>query len=446
MEQIGNFITSAADCICGYPLFLLLIGGGLFFFIFSKGVSLRCFPKALRVLADQGKAEGKGQISPLQALMSEISATVGMGNIAGVAIALSIGGPGAIFWMWISAILGMSTKFFEGSLSIMFKGKDSAGEVQGGPMYIITSGLGSEFKPMAIFFTVSALIGTQCIMQANQLVEAYTTVVTTPLGLANTPLLRLGLGLVLCSLVAAVILGGITRISRIASKIVPVMVASYFVLVVLICILNVNEIPGVFALIVSEGLSLKAGLGGLAGVAITGARRAAYINEAGIGTASLIHGASKNTNPINEGLMAMIGPAVDSGFVATLTAIPIILSGDYMSSEGVKGVYIALSSFDSLLPFAGKYLLLMIVTFFALSTTFSYSYYGMKCTSYLFGAHNAKIYNYIYLAVLAISAVMPLNVGVSIIDLGFAFMALPNMIALFYLAPRVKAEMKKQKI
>ncbi|MBP3738645.1 MAG: alanine:cation symporter family protein [Muribaculaceae bacterium] len=445
LEKIGAWIIAVSDTVCGYPEFLLLIGGGLFLFIYSGAVSIRRLPWALRALRDkQASDSGKqsGQISSVQALLSAIAATVGMGNIAGVAIALSIGGPGTVFWMWVSALVGMSTKFFEGSLSIMYKGRDSAGEVQGGPMYIITKGLGEKWKPMAVAFSIFGLVGTLCFMQANQLVESVTTVFTTPMGIENTLMLRFAMGVVMVLIVGAVILGGIKRIALIASRIVPVMVVLYLIMVVVIMALNFREIPGVFGQIFEGAFDMRAGFGAFAYVALTGARRAAFVNEAGVGTASMMHGASKNTDPIREGLIAMLGPAIDSGLVCTLTSIPIIIAGNYVGLTDPKGLYVALGAWGQLLPGIGHLLLMAIVFFFAFSTMFSYSYYGQKCTNYLFGAHNVKWYNYYYLAMIVVAAMIPLNVMVSIMDLAFALMALCTMIALLALAPRVKALMR----
>ncbi len=436
--MISEFISQFADLVCGYPLFILLIGGGAFLFCYSGAISLRHFHDGIMALVKRSSNDGKGQISPFQALMSEISSTVGMGNIAGVAVALTMGGAGAIFWMWVSAVVGMATKFFEGTLAVMYKGKDNRGEVQGGPMYVMMATLGRYGRPMALFFACFALIGTLCFMQANQLVEAFTTVVTDPLGIENTLTLRFVMGTVICALVGFVILGGIERISKIASKIVPMMVSLYFILVLIICILHFADLPAAFASIFRQAFSLEAGVGGLVGTAVIGARRAAYINEAGVGTASLMHGASRNPYPVKEGLVAMLGPAIDSGLVCTLTALPILLSGDYLHSEGIKGVHIALSSFGKLLPGCGEVLLLVIVMFFAFSTMFSYSYYGLKCTNFLFGAQNTRYYNYFYLAMIIVAAMVPLSTAVSVMDISFAFMALPNMIMLLVLAPRVK--------
>ena len=438
LDALSQWIVDASDAVCGYPEFFLLIGGGLFLFLYSGAVSIRRLPWALRALRDkQASDQGKqsGQISSVQALLSAIAATVGMGNIAGVAIALSIGGPGTVFWMWVSALVGMSTKFFEGTLSIMYKGRDSAGEVQGGPMYIITKGLGEKWKPLAVAFSIFGLVGTLCFMQANQLVESVTTV-------ENTLTLRFIMGLVMVAIVGAVILGGIKRIALFASRIVPVMVILYLILVLVIMAMHFKEIPGVFGQIFEGAFDMRAGFGAFAYVALTGARRAAFVNEAGVGTASMMHGASKNTDPIREGLIAMLGPAIDSGLVCTLTSIPIIIAGNYVGLTDPKGLYVALGAWGQLLPGLDHMLLMVIVFFFAFSTMFSYSYYGQKCTNYLFGAHNVKWYNYYYLAMIVVAAMIPLKVMVSIMDLAFALMALCTMFTIISLAPRVKKLMK----
>lgn len=448
LNSISLGITAVSDFVCGYPLFILLVGGGLFFFIYSGFVPLKYYGKAIKSLkSEDDKAEG--QISSFEALASAIAATVGMGNIAGVAIALSIGGPGSIFWMWVSSLLGMATKFFEGTLAVMYKGKDDTGEVQGGPMYMIVSGLGPKWKPMAIFFSIFGLIGTLCIMQANQFTEAITSIFFTPE--QNTLSLRFIIGMIICVIVACVILGGIKRISKVATKVVPAMVIMYFLLVMYIILTNLGEVPGVFKAIFTDALTVKAGVGGgigaLVSVALIGIRRAALVNEAGVGTASMMHGASKNNEPVREGLVAMIGPSIDSGLVCTLTALAILIQRDVLTlgdgiSGSIAGLSVALQAFDASIPGVGKYLLLIMLFFFAFSTMFSYSYYGQKCTGYLFGARYSKYYNYFFLIMLVVAAMIPLKAAVGLIDLAYALMAFPTMITLFMLAPKVKAAMK----
>lgn len=436
---MGDFITLVADFVCGYPLFFWLIGGGLFLFIYSGAIPLRRIKWSIKALRTS-KSTGEGEISSFQALMSSICSTVGMGNIAGVAIAISIGGPGAIFWMWVSALLGMGTKFFEGTLAIMYKGKDKEGNTHGGPMYILTSGLGKHFRPLAIFFAVFGMIGTLCFMQANQLTESFITVLDAP----DTFNFRLITGLIIGAVVSIVVLGGIKRISKIATKVVPAMVGLYFLLVFIIIILNIELLPKVFHQIVSEAFNLEAGFGALAFVALTGARRAMYVNEAGVGTASLMHGASRNPEPVREGLIAMIGPAIDSGLVCTLTSIPILMAMTIspIEVEGVKGLYIALNAFETMLPGWGEYALMLIVFIFAITTMFSYSFYGTECASYLFGEKNGKYYDYFYLFMIVVACIISLDLVVSIMDLAFALMTIPTMYAILRLSPKVRRAAK----
>lgn len=456
-EKLGQLIIDAAEILCGYPLFFLLIGGGLYLFISSGLVSLRRLPAALGELRRKQSADSaKGQISSVQALTSVIAATVGLGNIAGVAIALVMGGPGAIFWMWISALVGMATKYHEGVLAIMYKGRDDKGAPQGGPMHIIEQGMGKKWKPLARFFAIAGLFGTMCIMNANQLTEAFMSTFTTPEGIAGSQLLsavggfagldniktfRLLFGIAVAAVVAVVILGGIKRIARVASVLVPFMVGLYFLMVLYIIITNISGVPAVFKSIFIEAFNLRAGLGALAGIAIIGARRAALVNDAGIGTASIMHGASNNDKPVREGLIAMLGPSIDSGLVCTLTAIAILLCGN-IDVDGVKGLEVAMDAFRKAIPY-GDILLMCIVVCFAMSSMFSYSFYGTTCSNYLFGTKRGKLYAWVFLASLVIFAVVPLETAVGACDLFYALMAIPTMIAVLYLSPRVRRATKE---
>ena len=256
--------------------------------------------------------------------------------------------------------------------------------------------------------------------------------------------MRFIIGVCICAIVSVVVLGGLKRIANVATKIVPIMVGCYFLMVLYIIVTNLDLLPSTFAAIINGAFNLQAGIGGIVGTAIIGARRAMYVNEAGVGTAGMMHGASMNAEPVREGLVAMLGPAIDSGLVCTLTAIPIIMAGNF-HTEGIAGLSIALEAYDILIPVVGKYLLLVMVVVFAMSTMFSYSYYGCKCTSYLFGSKNTKYYLYFYLLTLVISSVMTLGLTVSVMDIAFAVMAFPNMLAVFCLAPKVKEEIKKFK-
>lgn len=459
LDQIGQYIIDISEVVCGYPLFFLLIGGGLFLFISSGAVSIKRLPAALREIRRKGNADDSstGEISSAAALCSVVAATVGLGNIAGVAIALVMGGPGAIFWMWVSAIVGMATKYHEGVLAIMYKGHDRDGHPKGGPMYIIEGGLGRRWKPMARFFAIAGMFGTLCILNANQLTEGVMSTFTTPEGIAGSSILagigsvtgmtnasvfKLLFGIAVAIIVALVVLRGLTRIARVASILVPFMVGMYFVMVLYIIITHIDGIPAAFASIFNEAFNLQAGFGALAGIAIIGARRAALVNDAGIGTASIMHGASRNTVPVREGLIAMLGPAIDSGFVCTLTAIALLLCGDFTNIEGLKGLEIAMQAFDSAIP-GGAYLLMILAVCFALSSMFSYSYYGTACATYLFGERRARVYTWFFIASLVVFAVVPLEAAVGMCDLFYALMALPTMITIIALSSRVRRATRK---
>ncbi|MCM1066880.1 MAG: alanine:cation symporter family protein [Muribaculaceae bacterium] len=453
IEKIGQLIINAADVLGGYPLFFLLIGGGLYLFIASGAVSIRRLPAAMAELRHKPAAESAqaGQISSVQALASVVAATIGLGNIAGVAIALVLGGPGAIFWMWVSALVGMATKYHEGVLAIMYKGKDDRGNPQGGPMHIIEQGLGPKWTPLAKFFAIAGLFGTMCIMNANQLTEAFMTTFTTPegieesallssvggvLGLENVRTYRLLFGCAIAAVVALVILGGIKRIARVATVMVPFMVGLYFLMVLYIIITNISGVPAVFKSIFTEAFNIRAGFGALVGIALIGARRAALVNDAGIGTASIMHGASRNRQPVREGLIAMLGPSIDSGLVCTLTAVAILLCGD-INVEGVKGLEVAMKAFSNAIP-AGDIMLMCVVICFAMSSMFSYSFYGTTCANYLFGTRRGRYYAWAFLASLVVFAVVPIEAAVGACDLFYALMAIPTMIAVLTLSPKVR--------
>ncbi len=450
-ENFGKHIADIADVVCSYPLFFLLIGGGLYLFISSGAVSIRRLPASIRELRSKQGLGQQGQISSTQALLSVVAATIGLGNIAGVAIALVVGGPGAIFWMWVSALVGMATKYHEGALAVMYKGKDDQGNPRGGTMHIIEQGLGRKWTPLARFFAIAGMFGTLCIMNANQLTEAFMTTFTTPesvesssflsavgsaVSLSNTQAYRLLFGCAVAVVVSLVIFGGIKRIANVASVLVPFMVGIYFLMVLYIILTNLHAVPAVFARIFFEAFNLQAGFGAFAGIAIIGARRAALVNDAGIGTATIMHGSSRNNNPVREGLVAMLGPAIDSGLVCTLTAVAILLCGN-IDVEGVKGLEVAMRAFGNAIP-GGTYMLMFIVICFALSSMFSYSYYGTSCATYLFGARRGRWFTYFFVATLVIFAIVPLEAAVGMCDLFYALMAIPTMISVVLLSGRVR--------
>lgn len=410
-------------------------------FFYSRMISLRRLPDALRALRS-GKRAGDGEISSAQALASVVAATVGMGNIAGVAIALVMGGPGAVFWMWVSALVGMSTKFHEGVLAIKYRTFGSDNKPYGGPMYIIRNGLSRRWRPMASLFAVAGMFGTLCIMNANQLTEATVATVGTITEVGDPHLLKFVIGLVIATVVTLVVVGGVKRIASVASVLVPFMVGAYFVMVLYIIVTHIDGVPAVFASIFREAFSLKAGWGALAGVAIIGARRAALVNDAGVGTASIMHGTSANNEPVREGLVAMLGPAIDSGFVCTLTALAVLLCGDLSKVEGVQGLSVAMDAFGHAIP-GGQYMLMAIVTCFAMSSMFSYSFYGQRCAHYLFGDRGARIYVWFFIVTLVVFAVISLDIAVGLCDLFYALMAFPTMITLLLLRSKVREEVRR---
>ena len=402
--EIEKLFSDISSYIWGFPLIILLIGGGLYLITYSRFIPFRYFFHAIDIVRGKyDNSNDKGEISHFAALSTALSATVGMGNIAGVSVAISIGGPGAIFWMWISGIIGMSTKFFTSSLAIMYRGKDSNGNIQGGPMYFITEGLGSKWKPLAIFFSVCGLIGALPVFNVNQLKQAINDILLIPMGYEVTLQSNLLIGLVLIIITSFVILGGLKRISAVASKLVPLMVLIYMISVITIIVINIEELPYYIKLIFYDAFTAlnyrgDSVTGGVVGsLIILGIRRGAFSNEAGIGMAPMAHGAAKTNSPIREGLVAMLGPAIDTLFVCTLTALAILITGVWKTD--LNGVTLTAAAFSNSLPLIGRYLLLICVIVFSISSLFTYSYYGTKCLSYLLGEKNKKYYNYIYITV-----------------------------------------------
>lgn len=564
MKQIESILKQFSDIVTT-PLPFILIGGGFLLLLYSRFMPFRYFRHAYNIL--RGKYDDPndpGDINHYEALASALAATVGVGNIGGVAVAIVTGGPGAVFWMWLSAFVGIATKFFTCTLAIMYRGKDSIGHVQGGPMYAITEGMGKQWKPLATFFCITGIFGAMPLFQANQLTEVIRNVVLAPNGLVgkDPTMANVLTGIVIVLLVSTVIFGGIQRIGKVASKMVPLMVALYIVSVLFILVTHITQVVPSLVLIVSDAFSGQAMLGGALGALIvTGVRRATFSNEAGIGTAPMMHGAAKTKEPVREGLVAMLGPVIDTLVVCTMTALAIIVTGVWEpqidktkkvvvtvnakkillndqkkaiqievmaranrskdaaditisnNSEGLPvqvsairklhnnktenhidlsaqllnnpekwpiqmvtynkpgfiplvieqkknalgekipnqyivkenhdlGVTITTRAFSTAMPGFGAGLLLVCILVFALSTLFSYSYYGVKCTSFLLGAQRQNWYNYLYIASIMYGAVASADAAVNLIDAMYALMAIPTMCSTIWLAPRVRAAYK----
>ncbi|MDT0648915.1 alanine/glycine:cation symporter family protein [Autumnicola edwardsiae] len=443
MDQLNELIAEFASLVWGLPLVILLIGGGLYLLILSRFLPFRYLGHSLDLL--RGKYDDPndpGEINHFQALSTALSSTVGMGNIAGVAVAIALGGPGAVFWLWISAIVGMSTKFFTNTLAVMYRGKDTEGNIQGGVMYYIVEGLGKSWKPLAVFFAIAGLVGALPVFNVNQLTQAINSILLEPQGIETGFGTNLIIGIILTIITSAVILGGLYRISRTVSKLVPAMVAVYFVAVIIILFVNIAELPGYMSMIFTDafaaenykGEPLFGGIVG--GLMILGIRRGAFSNEAGIGTATMAHGASKTSEPVREGLVAMLGPAIDTLVVCTLTALAILVTGVWQSSDA-NGVSLTAAAFRNSIPYVGDYVLLLCIAAFSISSLFSYSYYGTKCLNFLLGAENKHYYNYFYILSILVGATTSLSMMINLIDGFFALMAIPTMISTLILAPRV---------
>ncbi len=425
----------------GTPLVVLLVGGGLFFLIYSRFIPYRYFFHSIQIL--RGKyddPDDPGDISHFEALASALAATVGLGNISGVAVAIAVGGPGAVFWMWISAIVGMATKFFTCTLSIMYRGKDTEGNIQGGTMYMIMEGLGKKWKPLAVLFAVAGLFGPLPIFQANQVTQIVRDFVLVPNGVtdaANHFTSDLISGLVILAIVSLVIFGGIKRIGKVASKMVPAMVVIYVSCVLVIIGINIDMLGSTISLIFTDAFTANSAMGGALGALIvTGVRRAAFSNEAGIGTATLAHGAAKTKEPVREGLVAMMGPFIDTLVVCTMTALAILVTGVWQSGDD-NGITLTASAFEAAIGPFGVYLLIFCVMIFGFSSLFTYSYYSTKCLGFLIGADKQKYFNYFYAMAIIFGSVATIDAVLNFTDGMFALMAIPTMTVAILLSPKV---------
>jgi AGCS family alanine or glycine:cation symporter len=433
-----RLITGFSDLAWGTPLLVLLLGGGLFFLVYSRLLPIRYFRHAIAILLGKYDDPNEpGQINHYQALSTALAATVGMGNITGVALAITMGGPGAIFWMWVSAILGVTTKYFTCTLAVMYRGRDSKGELQGGPMYVITEGLGKNWKPLAIFFSLLGMIGVLPMFQVNQLTQIIRDVVLIPNAVQAGFASNLVSGLIVAFLVGIVIFGGIKRIGKVTGRMVPIMVVLYVLAVLFIIFSHTEQILPSFALIFRDAFTAKSVLGGSVGaLIITGVRRAAFSNEAGIGTAPMAHGAAKTNEPVREGLVAMLGPVVDTIIVCTMTALALIMTGVWDAGES-DGITLTADAFEKAMPGVGSYLLTICVAVFSLSTMLSFPYYGTKCYSFIFGARRSDLYKWFYIITIPVGATITLEAVVGIFDGAYALMAFPTMISALLLSPSV---------
>ena len=442
LDTIQYITTQFANYAWGPWLLCLLLGGGFYFLIRSRFAPFFYLRHALGLV--RGKFDNPndpGHINHFSALTAAMAGTIGMGNIAGVALAIQIGGPGAIFWMWMTAILGIATKFFTCSLAVMYRGYDDNGELQGGPMYVIREALPKRWHFLASIFAVVGLIGCLPALQSNQLIQIFRDLVMIDQGLLGADedpfIFNLTSGIVLAGITGAVIFGGLHRIAGTARVLVPVMTAVYLVAVLVALTLNAGAIPAAFAMILTDAFTGEAAAGGsLLAVVLYGVQRGAYSNEAGMGTESLVHGAAKTNEPIREGLVAMIGPIVDTLIVCTATALMILIAGTWQS-DASQGVTLTANAFSTLLGPAGTLVVFVCVLCFATTTIFTYSFYGSQCASFVFGTKYINVYRMVFVLSIVLIAVVSIESAVSLIDGSFALMAIPTMVSAILLAPKV---------
>jgi len=439
IETIISQIISPLNWI----MLLLIIGGGIYLTVISKANPLMRIVSGFKLMIR--KDSSSIGISRFQALSAVLAATVGLGNISGVSIAINQGGPGVLVWMWVTALIGATIKFFSASLAVNLRMKDDNGEYLGGPMYYMSLGIKKWGRPLAIWFSIAGLVGVLPAFTANQLTQSYIDVLNPNefinLGIFGWKLL---IGIVFTILTSFVIFGGLKSIVKITSGLVPLMVILYFMLGIYILISNIDAVPSTFYLIFSEAFNFNTIVqGGFWGIVLIGIRRAIFSSESGVGLAPIYHGQSATKQGTDEGLVGMLGPILDTILVCTITGLIIIISGAYLESD-LNGIVLSLEAFRRLFFGFGDYLLIVMISIFGISTLFTYSYYGVKCYGFLTTPTQGKYYNIIYVTAIIISSILTVEIVIGLIDIAFALMAIPNMIAIIYLSKIVTKEMKSR--
>ena len=453
VDIIGMFIFWDPIAAMGFdtgtsiPIVVVwLVFGALFFTVKMNFINVRAFKHAIDLV--RGKYDDpndEGEVSHFQALATALSATVGLGNIAGVAVAITVGGPGATFWMIVAGLLGMSSKFVECTLGVKYRVVNENGEVSGGPMYYLKNGLakygyGNIGKVLAVLFAILCIggsFGGGNMFQANQ---AYAQLSGQfPMLSGNGPMF----GFLLAILVGTVIIGGIKSIARVTEKIVPFMAVLYVAAALVILVVNFSEIGNAFAMIFKGAFAPSAAFGGFIGVIIQGFRRAAFSNEAGVGSASIAHSATKTNEPVSEGIVSLLEPFIDTVVICTMTALVIIVTG--MSGvQGVEGAQLTSQAFESVISWF-PYVLVIAIFLFAFSTMISWSYYGLKSWTYLFGSSKKSelVYKLIFLIFIVVGASVKLGAVLDFSDMMILAMAFPNILGLLILSGEVRKDLKE---
>lgn len=426
--------------IWGPPLLVLLVGTGILLTVKLGVVQITKLPRALKLIFS-AENKGSGDVSSFAALCTALAATVGTGNIVGVATAIKAGGPGALFWMWIAAFFGMATKYSEGVLAIKYRTKDKNGQVSGGPMYYIVNGMGEKWRPLAIFFAISgilvALLGIGTFTQVNSITDA----INNSFGI--DPRIT---GVVLAVFVALVVFGGLKSISNVATKIVPFMAVIYVVICGIILISFWNKIPETFMLIIKSAFTPTAATGGFLGATMSlairnGIARGVFSNESGLGSAPIAAAAAKTKWPAEQGLISMTGTFIDTIIICTLTGFSLVISGVWCSD--LNGAVMTQAAFNGAIPTFGPILLTVSLTLFAFTTILGWSYYGERCFEFLFGVKGMNGYRTVFVAMVLLGAFLKLEVVWIIADIVNGLMAIPNLIALLALSPIIVSETKK---
>ena len=434
MVELEQFLNTVSGIIWGPMMLMLLVGVGIYLTVGLRAIPWRRLGYSVRLLW-QGRVPepgNEGDIPPFHALMTALSATVGIGNVAGVATAIYLGGPGAVFWMWITALFGMATKYGEAVLAVRFREVDELGHHVGGPMYYIRNGLGPRWQWLAMLFSVFGMVaalGVGNAVQANTVANAVE---------ANFHLPAWASGLVMALLTGTVIIGGIRRLGSVAAKLVPFMALAYMGGALMIILTNIEQVPAAFSTIISHAFTGTAATGGFAGATVLmalrfGVARGVFSNEAGLGSAPIAHAAAKTNDPVRQGLIAMLGTFIDTIILCTMTALVIIMTGAWTS--GKTGAALSTLAFDTDLFQVGGMLVTFALIVFAFTTLLGWSYYGERCAEYLFGVRAIQPYRVLWVVVIPIGAMGNLGLIWLIADILNGLMAVPNLIALVALSP-----------
>ena len=427
-------LDTVSGIVWGPITLSLLLGVGIYLTFGLKAFPITNMAYGFRSLFKKDGKQSDGDISSFQSLMTALSATVGTGNIAGVATAIFLGGPGAIFWMWITALFGMATKYCEAFLAIYFRERNSKNNIVGGPMYYIKNGLDKKYHFLAYLFAAFGMVAAFGIGNGVQ-VNSVSQVINIEFGVSQSII-----GFSIAVLVAFVILGGIKSIGNVASKLVPIMSLLYVLGGLIIIIDNYSLIPKMFFLIINSAFTETAAAGGFAGATISmavrfGVSRGVFSNEAGLGSSPIAHAAAQTNNPAKQGSISMLEPLIDTLIVCSITAFVVLISGEWLS--GINGAALTTSAFDQGLPVFGKYIVIFGLILFAFSTIIGWSYYGEKCAEFIFGEKVIPIYRLLWIIIIPFGAIIKLNLVWLIADIMNGLMAIPNLIALILLSPLV---------